>query len=171
MKRPTLTISYDGPGDWMTAIEFGRVADGVPPDRWRVLGPNVAWLLDEPGGHSVGVRVQEVSQTELHWEDDEQLDFQWVELNDDEDGPFFDAPTLGLAEVPAALIVLAAFVERQGRSTLNRSYFHAATLASGSEAHTLWEHCLATGDLTAHYGLGVSRCKLGDFEGAYDQLR
>lgn len=162
--RPPLFISRDADADWITAIEVGHIDDGVPAERWEPLNCWVAWLLDHDG-RKIGVRLEDASEADLR--DDVFADL-W-----DLDGPRFDAPTLGLTDVPIAAALTAALPIFGDQSSLNRFYFKLAIASDDdpTEALTLWQLCLQTGDLMAHYGLGYTHFLLGHHRAAYTHLR
>ncbi|MDQ8045030.1 MAG: tetratricopeptide repeat protein [Solirubrobacteraceae bacterium] len=168
MPRPSLFISHDADADWLTAIAYGFVDDDVDPRRWDPISCRSAWLLDEPGGRPIGVRVEEVSTAGL-----DEPEFLGGHFDDfvDPIGPRFDAPTLGLTEVSAAEVLIAAYAMHKSEHTLNRAFFNAAIQASGTEALRLWNLCLESGDPMAHYGLGLTTFDLGDTHRAYSHLR
>lgn len=115
--RPRLFISRDADADWITAIEVGHIDDGVPAERWEPLNCWVAWLLDHDG-RKIGVRLQDASEADLR-------DDVFAELWD-LDGPRFDAPTLGLTDIPIAAALTAALPVFGEHSSLNRFYFGLA---------------------------------------------
>lgn len=163
MQRPTLYISHDTDSDWLSAIEFGRVDDGVAPARWRPVSQHAAWLLDAPRGREVGFRVVDVSKLDLAGDDFAEF---W-----ETDGPRFDAPTMGLVDVTAGEVLLAAWSTHEYSPTLNRFYFNEAMATTGLEALAKWQLCLETGDQMAHYGLGYTHYELGNHHVAYGHLR
>src|SRR4051794_36696955 len=159
--NPRLYISHDTGLDWLMAFEFGRVDDAQAPDCWRGVSEQFGFLHDAPGGRVVGFRVVEFS---IFDPEDEDADELW-------DEPLFDAPLLALSNVSAAEIVVAAKAHFDGRDSLNRRLFGAATSATGEEAVTAWRHCLESGDAMAHFGVGYTLFELGRHAEAYRHLR
>jgi ADP-ribosyl-[dinitrogen reductase] hydrolase len=159
--NPRLYISHDTGLDWLMAFEFGRVDDAQPPDSWEHVSGQFAFLRDAPGGRVVGFRVAEFS---IFDPDDEDYDGIW-------DEPRFDAPLLALSDASAAEIVVAARAHFDGRDSLNRRLFSAATNTTGEEALVAWRHCLESGDAMAHFGLGYTLFELGRHAEAYRHLR
>lgn len=163
MSRPVVLISRDLPADWLSALEFGRVDDGVPSGRWRPISSRAAWLLDRPGGRVVGVRLDDASGCDLTSDEFRPC---WAPS-----GPRFDAPTLGLTDVNTGQLLLAAQTRFGDEPTLNRVYFNDAMQETGHDALTVWQLCLEAGDLMAHYGLGYTHYGLEDYHAAYRHLR
>lgn len=159
MPRPVLYINRDLEYDWLIAIEFGRVVDGQPDDHLRRVGEDFAYVLDRPGGMTVGFGVGDLTTFDV-----EALPELW-------EGTRFDAPLLGLRDVPAAAIVLAAQARLAEESTMNRVLFSLATNADGEQAVALWRQCLECGDSMAHYGLGYTLLELGRAREGYGHLR
>jgi len=164
MGRPRF-LSRDTGADWLSAIEFGTVDDRQPSELWFGLSEQVGFLLASPFGPVIGFNVNDFSELDL---DDEDHQAMW-------DGPRFDVPVLGLRDVSAAEICLAADAYLDGEPTINRVYFNSA-VAGGSEgdleqAVADWRVCLETGDLMAHYGLGYTLHELGRYREAYRHLR
>jgi tetratricopeptide (TPR) repeat protein len=152
-----LYLNHDADFDWLIALEFGRVADGQPPECWRPVTDAFAYLDD---GRPLGFCVNGFSEL-----DPNELDALWQP-------PRFDAPVLGLRAAAAGEIVLAAQAFLQGESTLNRPIFDAATAADDPhEALEHWTACLQAGDAMAHYGLGYTLHALGRFHESYGHLR
>ena len=86
--------------------------------------------------------------------------------------PHFDAPVLGLSDVPAGEIVLAARALFGTTSSVNRQMFDAATGAeAGEESLGMWIACLQAGDSMAHFSLGYTLYDLGRYKEAYRHLR
>ena len=50
-------LSYDDNLDWLTLIEFGRVENAQPPDRWRGVSESFGYILRHPGGPEIGFKV------------------------------------------------------------------------------------------------------------------
>jgi tetratricopeptide (TPR) repeat protein len=156
-----LQVSFDQDYDFLNAVEFGIVVDGVHPDRWRPLSERFAYLArDVDDDVEVGFQVKDFSTIDP--ERDVPAIFE---------GPRFDVPVLGLAGATAGEILLAAATFLEGESTVNRLLFDSATAARGDEAVTAWKQCLQAGDLTAHYGLGYTLLDLGQYRLAYRHLR
>src|SRR3954471_6231584 len=130
--RPRLYVSHDADLDWLMAFEFGRVDDAQAPDCWRGVSEQFGFLHDAPGGRVVGFKVVEFSIFDPEDEDHDEI---W-------DEPRFDAPLLALANASAGEIAVAARAHFDGRDSLNRRLFGAATRAEGEEALVAWRHCL-----------------------------
>jgi tetratricopeptide (TPR) repeat protein len=158
---PPLYLNHVAEYDWLIALEFGRVDDGQPPENWRGVSTSFGFLYDAPGGRIVGFKVLDFS--EIDPEDPEVAEI-W-------DGPWFDAPILGLRGVTAGEIVVAARARFGNVSSVNRRYFSAAMQAEGDEALGMWLACLEAGDSMAHFGLGYTLYDLGRFRDAYRHLR
>jgi tetratricopeptide (TPR) repeat protein len=162
MERPTLYLSRDINEDWLSAYEFGVVDDGQPAENWLGLSEQVGFLMASPFGPVIGFCVKEFSELDL---DDEDHEAMW-------NGPRFDVPVLGLRDVCAADICLAAQAYLDDEPTVNRAFFHAAMDADNpEEALKLWRVCLECGDLMAHYALGYTLCDMGRHREAYNHLR
>src|SRR5882757_4998114 len=91
-----LFINRDPDLDWLIALEYGHVCDGHPPEQFRTVGEQFAWMLDRPGGR----RVIGFCVTALREFDPEAYRALWR-------GPRFDAPLFGLARARAGDIILA----------------------------------------------------------------
>ena len=163
MDRSRLFVSHDTAYDWLIALEFGRVDDGVPYENWFVVDAKCAYLLERPvDGRPLGFRVNGFSDFDP---EDSARRLLW-------EGPRFDAPVLGLVDVTAGEIIVASRVFFAGEPSINRAYFHAAVACDDpEEAVELWTSCLEAGDSMAHYGLGYTLYDLGDHRGAYRHLR
>lgn len=159
MRRPVLYINRDLEYDWLIAVEFGRVVDGQPDDHFRPVGQDFAYCLDGPDGEIVGFGVGSMTTFDV-----ETVPELWG-------GPHFDAPLLGLRDVPAAAAVLAAQAHLLDEPTLNRTLFGLATNAEAEQAVALWRQCLECGDSMARYGLGYTLVELGRPREAYGHLR
>jgi tetratricopeptide (TPR) repeat protein len=159
--RPRLYLNHDVDFDWLRAVEFGRVTEDQPADRWQALSPTFAFLTDEPGGRVVGFVVEDFPEFD---EDAPEHAAIWRE-------PRFDAPVLGLSDATAGEIVLAARTFFAGRDSINRSIFGMATEVEGEEAVERWRHCLEAGDGMAHFALGYTLFELGRHAEAYRHLR
>ena len=141
----------------LVALEFGRVDDGQPGDRWQMVTGRFGYLMD--GDRAVGFRIDSFSEF-----DPERLPI-W-------DAPRFHVPQLGLTESPAGEIVMAVRALLGDRSTFNRLLFSQATQAEDPEhALSIWLACLTSGDAMAHFGLGCTLYQLGRFREAYRHLR
>jgi tetratricopeptide (TPR) repeat protein len=157
-----LYINHAAGLDWLIALEFGRVDDGQPPENWRGVSDQFAFLHDGPDGPVVGFKIVGA------WE----FDPHSPEVSEIWEPPLFDAPLLGLIGVPAAEVALEARSFFGGRNTLNRLHFNAAIEKKDpSEALPHWYSCLASGDSMAHFGLGNTLYDLGSYEEAYRHLR
>ncbi|MDQ3647569.1 MAG: hypothetical protein M3433_03100, partial [Actinomycetota bacterium] len=160
MLRPRLFLSRDVDLDYLSAMEFGSVADGQPGDAWRAVGERVGFLLE--GERCIGFWVNDFDSFDPEAEGFEAL---W------RDTPRFDVPQLGLRDAGAGEICLAARASLGDEPTLNRCYFDQAVAAGAAGDHPAageaWSLCLESGDPMAHYGLGYTLWELGDFRGAY----
>lgn len=176
---PQLALSFDPPiydedgdliwGNWLSAIEYGRVDDGQPREHWSVVGEHFAFLHDGPPSPAdasparcVGFKVGAVSEF-----DPEQAEYEpiWSRHR-------FDVPQLGLTGASAGEIYVAALAFFHGEESLNRLYFGLATQADDpEEAEWLWRACLGCGDLMALFGLGYTLHDAGRHHEAYPLLR
>jgi tetratricopeptide (TPR) repeat protein len=162
MERPTLYLSRDVQDDWLSAIQFGVVDDGQPSENWVGLSEQVGLLMASPFGPVIGFCVKAFSEVDLDAEEHEPM---WT-------GPRFDVPVLGLRDVGAAEICLAAETYLDGEPTVNRAFFRSAMAAeSQEEAVMFWRVCLECGDLMAHYSLGYTLHDIGRYREAYKHLR
>ena len=165
MSIPRLYLNQDEDYDWLIALEYGRVDDGVPADHWQVVGDDeFGYLHDGPGGPIVGFRVQPYSSFDP---DDPSVSEIWTAAQ-------FEVPLLGLARANAGEIILAARALLGNGSTLNRAFFSAAVNAqdeSPEESLQRWLQCLQTGDSMAHFALGYTLFDLGRHHEAYRHLR
>jgi tetratricopeptide (TPR) repeat protein len=159
--RPRLFISHDADDDLLTALELGRVHEGQPPGSWTGISEQVGILHDGPEGRPVGFQVKSFST----------LDADAAEHAELWDGPRFDAPVLGLAEVTVGEIAVAARAFLGGHSSINVQLFDSAVAAEGLEAAHLWMACLQAGDAMANFGLGYTLLDLGHHRDAYRHLR
>lgn len=161
MERPRLYLNHIPMLDWLVALEFGRVDEGQPPGNW--VPPTRACeqlgFLRDGGDRVLGFKVLEYSAFDP---EAEPAVF---------DGPRFDVPVLGLADVSAGEIVLAARALFGSEPSINRVYFEEAIGATGREALALWLGCLQAGDAMAHYGLGYTLHAAGRHTEAYRHLR
>jgi tetratricopeptide (TPR) repeat protein len=154
-------LSHDAGRDYLTALPFGHVFDGLPPERWQEVGAGCAYYLHPEDGAIAGFHLARFSELDL---DDPGVGELWT-------GPRFDAPLLGLTDLSAAEIALAARTHFAGRDSLNRFYFNQAVHLEGEEALRVWLACLETGDSMAHFALGYTLYELGRFRHAYRHLR
>ncbi len=165
MERPRLYVSCDTVDDWLSALAFGTVDDGQPSENWIGLSEQAGFLMEGVYGPVIGFWVKRFSELDLDHEDHEPL---W-------NGPRFDVPVLGLKDVSAAEVCLAAEAFLDGEPTVNRAFFrHALQVAEGGDlegAAFYWRACLQSGDLMAHYGLGYTLHELGRHREAYRHLR
>jgi tetratricopeptide (TPR) repeat protein len=158
---PRLYLNRIAEFDWLIALEFGRVDDGQPPENWRGVSDTFGFLHESPGGPEIGFKIVGFSEFDT---DDPKVAEIWRR-------PRFDVPVLGLREVSAGEVVLAARALFGERSSINRQLFTAAIDAEGDEALRRWLACLQSGDAMAHYGLGYTLYGLGRFHEAYRHLR
>jgi tetratricopeptide (TPR) repeat protein len=149
--------------DWLIALEFGRVDDAQPPENWRGVTEHFGYLYDSPDGRCVGFKVLEYSA----------FDPEADEAHEIWNGPRFDSPLLGLRDVTAGEIIVAARSLIGDASTINREYFEAAIDEQDDpdKALPLWLACLQAGDSMAHFALGYTLYDLGRFHDAYRHLR
>lgn len=158
---PRLYLNHIADFDWLIALEFGLVDDAQPPENWRGVSESFGFLHREPGGPEVGFKLVDFSEFDAEAPDVAEI---WG-------APHFDAPVLGLRNVPAGEIVLAARALFGEDSSINRQFFSAAIAAEGEEALALWLACLQAGDAMAHFGLGYALYDLGRYQEAYRHLR
>ncbi len=158
---PRLYLNHIAELDWLVALEFGRVDDGQPSEHWDGVSEDFGWLHDAPKARVLGFKVLGFSEFDF---DDEDVAEIW-------DGPRFDAPVLGLTDVTAGEVVVAARTFFGGCSSVNRMYFNAAVELEGEPALDMWLGCLQAGDGMAHFGLGYTLYELGHFHDAYRHLR
>jgi tetratricopeptide repeat protein len=158
---PRLYLSSLPQRDCLVALEFGRVDDGQPPERWRPVSEHVAFLLDRPGGEPVGFKVTSVSS----------FDVEACDVAEIWDGPRFHVPLLALPSATVGETMLAAHALLGEQPTLNRHFFDDACAATGEQALGLWLGCLGSGDCMAHFALGYTLYELGRFREAYRHLR
>ncbi len=157
MERPRLYLNHIPMLDWLVALEFGRVDEGQPPGSWEAACEALGFLRD--GDRVVGFKV--LGYSEFDPEAEPALF----------GGPRFDVPVLGLADVSAGEVVLAARALFGAGPSINRVYFEEALGATGREALALWLGCLQAGDAMAHYGLGYTLHAAGRHAEAYRHLR
>lgn len=160
--RPTLFVSVDPDRDYLVAHEFGRVSDATPQGLWEGVTEDVGLLHDGPGGPVVGLGVHNLSEYDP---DADETACLWQ-------GPRFDAPMLGLTDVPAGAVIIAARQQFLKAGTFNRFLFSQASEEEDpTAAERAWRSCLGTGDMMAHYGLGYTLLELRRFDEAYHHLR
>jgi tetratricopeptide (TPR) repeat protein len=160
---PRLYISHDPDHDFLSAIEFGRVDDGQPAERWGALSDDFAYLHLGAADHSppVGFKVLRFGGFDPEAEEVQRI---WEE-------PFFHAPQLGLLDASAGEIVLAARGLYGDRHSLNRALFDDAVTRGGPAALRAWLDCLQSGDAMAHFALGYTLYEEGRPHEAYRHLR
>ena len=154
-----LYISRDLPADWLTALEFGRVSDGLTDGYFRYVGEDFRWVRADPDGRTVGFEV--VDLTEFDAEAHTAL---WR-------GPRFNVPLFGLLRATAGEVLLAARASLDEESTMNRIYFRQAINSEGDDALHMWRACLETGDAMAHFAAGYTLYELERPREAYAHLR
>lgn len=164
-RRPILFINHAPEFDWLIALEFGRVDDGQPPENWRGVSESFGYLHERPGGRTLGFKVLDFSG----------FDPEDTEVEEIWSGPRFDAPQLGLVDVVAGEIVIAARAYFGELPSMNRIHFQIAveadTNGNKEEAERHWRWCLEAGDPMAHFGLGYTLYDLGRYHEAYCHLR
>lgn len=166
MSLPRIYLNQDGDLDWLIALEFGRVADGTPPEHWRGVGDDedFGYLHEGAGGPIVGFEVKRYSTFDPENPSVAEI---WT-------AAYFEVPLLGLARANAGEVILAARALLGSASTLNRAYFDAAVNAQDegpNESLQRWLQCLQTGDSMAHFALGYTLFELGRHHEAYRHLR
>jgi tetratricopeptide (TPR) repeat protein len=157
----TVYISHDPGLDWLEALPFGSTTDGQPPERWDGLSRRFGFYLDLETGVTLGFSVTGLSEFDV---DDDAHEPIWT-------GPRFTAPQLGLDAASAGEIILAARKYFGSLPSINRFWFNSAVERRGRDAIAIWEHCLESGDVMAHFALGYTHYELGDYHEAYDHLR
>jgi tetratricopeptide (TPR) repeat protein len=161
---PRLFLSRRIEDDRLTALEFGRCAEGQPTECWQLIGEHAAFLRDAADNTIVGFGLDRFSDLDLDATEYAPL---WSEAR-------FASPLLGLDDASAAEIVLAARPLLRDRPTMNRVLFDAAIDAQHSDPHQalgLWLACLESGDMMAHFSVGYTLYELGQFPEAYRHLR
>lgn len=160
---PRLYLSVDPGLDSLSALEFGRVDDGQPPDRWGAVGPSFAYLHlgDFARSPAVGFKVREYSRFDPEADEHARI---W-------DEPLFHVPQLGLPGASAGEIILAARGLYGFGPSLNRFLFNQAAERGGPAALRAWLTCLQGGDSMAHFALGYTLYGEGRFHEAYRHLR
>lgn len=168
-----LKLTVDRHMDWLIAIEFGRVIDGKGEAEYVRISDDFRYVLSEPDGYLVGFVVDAFECL-----DPDEVDGIWEGVRVEDPSVFdvparFDVPVLGLEAASAGVIATLAAVVFAGISTADAEVFHWAVdeERSGEEKVMRWRHCLAAGELKAHFGLGYSLCEVGRFREAYGHLR
>lgn len=156
-----LFLSFDADLDWLEAAPFGVVMDRQGPDRWRGISEYFGWFLAKGSDEPIGFKVQGFTAFAPESEDASEI-FT---------GPRFDVPAMGLTDVSAGEILLAAPAFLGGESTVDRKYFDAAMATNGREALDYWIGALQSGNCMAHYGAGYTLLELGRSHEAYRHLR
>jgi tetratricopeptide (TPR) repeat protein len=167
--RPRLFLSHDAHYDFLTALEYGRVDDGQPPERWRMVTESFGLLLDAPDGREVGFTIRDFS--EFNQVDYDDLNYDVEDLLG---GPRFDVPALMLEDANAVEIAEAAEELFAGESSVNRDFFDRATECGARREFRQelfwWRCCLQAGDQMAHFGIGYTLCDLTRWEEALPHL-
>ncbi|MGB1583810.1 MAG: hypothetical protein ACPHCI_08470 [Solirubrobacterales bacterium] len=160
--RPILYLDHDPDNDRLDAIEFGRVADGQPPDSWRWVGRDFAYLHDLSTGRCVGFTVRRFSV----FEPDRELERLELWFN------HFHAPVLAVNNASADAVFRSARRFFNGEASSNRRYLNAAVKADNlGDAIAALLRSLQTGYLSAHLPLGITRFIHGDQTRAEMHLR
>ena len=156
--------------DHLLALEYGRVDEGQPTECWRPVGdpigagdtgPLMGYLHDGAHGRAVGFKVIGVSE----------LDIDAPDMREIWGRPRFDAPILGLSDVSAGQIIVAARALFGERTSIGHELFVRAAAASGDEALGLWLASLEAGEPAAHWRVGCALYDLGRYHEAYRHLR
>jgi tetratricopeptide (TPR) repeat protein len=156
-----LYLNHDADFGWLIAMPFGEVSDEALADEIEV-SDSFRYVARTDNGGIVGFVVRPFATFDAEAPEVARI---WRE-------PLFDAPQLGLWNVSAGEICLAAKPFLGGRSTVNRGFFDKALAAkSKEEAVGWWRLCLQAGDAMAHYGLGYTLLDLGLTREAYRHLR
>jgi tetratricopeptide (TPR) repeat protein len=160
---PRLYLSVDPDLDYLSALEFGRVDDGQPEERWAPVSARFAYLHAGDRDHAppVGFKVRGYSEFDP---EDDAIARIW-------EPPRFHAPQLGLPAASAGEIVLAARRLYGSTVSVNRAVFNDATGRGGPAALHAWLACLQSGDPMAHFALGYTLYEEGRFHEAYRHLR
>lgn len=161
MTHPTVFISRDPHYDFLSALEFGRVADGQHRGCWRPVDERFAYFVPRRKRHPRGFHIQQLDEFDPFAPEVEAI---W-------NPPRFRAPLLGLESATAGEIVVAALAHLGDEPTVNRVYFGSATHKTGEEALGLWRCCLEAGDCMAHFAIGYTLLELGRDREAYAHLR
>jgi tetratricopeptide (TPR) repeat protein len=156
-----LYLNHDASLGWLIAMPFGEVADEALADEIEVCD-GFRYVARPSDGGIVGFVVRRFASFDPEAPEVGRI---WRE-------PLFDTPQLGLRNVSAGEICLAARPFLAGRSTVNRDFFAKALAArSKQDAAGWWFLCLQAGDAMAHYGLGYTLLDLGRTREAYRHLR
>lgn len=156
-----LYLNHDADLGWLIAMPFGAVSDEALADEIPI-GDEFRYVARPEEGGIVGFVVRPFATFDAEHPSVARI---WRE-------PLFDAPMLGLRDVPAGEICLAATPFLRGESTVNRTFFDNALEAKQSdEALRWWTVCLQAGDSMAHYGLGYTLLDLDRPREAYRHLR
>jgi len=161
MAHPALYINNDPHLGWLSALEFGRVADGQHPGCWRPVDERFAYFVPRRKRHPRGFHVHHLDDFDPHADEVAPI---W-------EGQRFAAPLLGLEAATAGEVIVAAQAHFGDEPSINRVYFNSATQTSGEEAVALWRCCLESGDGMAHFALGYTLFELGRHHEAYAHLR
>ena len=170
-----LHLSVDPWWDLLTALAYGRVDDGLPPEQVVVLDeePRIRIVLDAPGSSvTIGFNASEPHDIDVSSLSSEEL---WS-------GPRFDVPALALTGASVAEILLA--VQHRfapGEPTADAIHFHRAMGYTPEDAEgepksfeTLieqWRLALEAGEMKALFALGYTLVEAGRPREAYDVLR
>ena len=161
---PRLFISLALELDTLTALEFGRVDDGLPRENWGPVSDDFAYIHLGDADETPAVGFIAHNYAEFDPEDEEHEGI-W-------DGPRFDAPQLGLNAASAGEIAVAVKATYgTERPSFNRMLFNEAAGSEGEKALELWTACLHAGDAMAHFGLGYTLLDQGHPHAAYRHLR
>lgn len=165
-RRPRLFLNRIVGLDTLIALEYGRVDDGQPDERWREVGDQLAYLYDgdaDPKARSrcLGFKVREFSDFDPYARGNARI---WR-------GPRFDVPVLGIDNATGGEIILAARPHFGPTDSINRYFFDAAVQLEGEEALNMWRACLESGDSMADFALGYTHLDLGNTHAAYRHLR
>jgi hypothetical protein len=156
-----LYLNHDADLGWLVAMPFGEVFDEALADEIEV-GDTFRYISRTDDGGVVGFVVNGFGTFDPEASNMARI---WRE-------PLFNAPQLGLRNVSAGEICLAAKTFLGGRSTVNRDFFDKALAArTKDEAARWWFLCLQAGDAMAHYGLGYTLLDLGRARESYRHLR
>ena len=169
-----LHLTVDPWWDLVSAIAFGRVDDGVPPEQLVVLDEEqrIVFVLDRPGhGPVIGFRVSAPGE----------IDVPALESAEVWDGPRFDVPALWLTGATVGEILLAVRARfDDGEPTAGAMHFHMAigTAADEEDKVTYYENAIArwrlaleAGETKAMFALGYTLVEAGRPREAYDLLR
>lgn len=160
--RPALFVSVDSHLDMLVACPYGTVCDGTPSENWEGVTEEIGLLHDGEDGPIVGLAVNGLTDCNPEAIDEDLL---WS-------GPRFDVPILGLVNVSAGEVIVAARDHFKDSGTFNCFLFGVATGTDDlNMAERIWRQCLGAGDMKAHYGLGYTLLDLGRSDEAYHHLR